>query len=217
MSDDVGGSGGSGGADEEWTGPLTFSEQLSDWLETDGTQTLGELGMVFGEKAFAVAVLLLMAPAALPLPTGGVTHVLEVVAILMGIEMVFGFPTIWLPRRWRQRPLGATMTGRALPRIIRMIRWLERFSRPRGAGALRTKTVRRLLGLVLIAFCLGALLAPPFSGLDTVPALGAVVVGLGIVLEDAVVLGIGVFLGIAGIVLDVVLGAAAVDLMRRLW
>ena len=82
---------------------------------------------------------------------------------------------------------------------------------------MRTKTVRRLLGLVLIAFCLGALLAPPFSGLDTVPALGAVVVGLGIVLEDAVVLGVGVFLGIAGIVLDVVLGAAAVDLMRRLW
>ena len=53
--------------------PMPFSRELGDWLGSDEPKTLGGLGGVFGERAFAVAVLLLMFPAALPLPTGGVT------------------------------------------------------------------------------------------------------------------------------------------------
>ena len=197
--------------------PLSFSEQLEGWLDAASPKTLGGLGEVFSEKTFAVAALLLMLPAALPLPTGGVTHVLEAITVLVAAEMVLGLTTIWLPARWRHRELGASMTGRALPVVIRWVRRLERFSRPRAAATMRSGPVRRLLGVVLIAFAVGAALAPPFSGLDTLPALGVVVVCLSMILEDAAILIIGVVVGLVGIVVEVALGAAVVDLFRRLW
>ena len=65
-----------------------------------------------------------------------------------------------------------------------------------------------MIGLVIITFTLGALLAPPFSGLDTLPALGVVTICLAIILEDMIVLGVGVVIGTGGIVLIVTIGAA---------
>ncbi|MDQ6607923.1 MAG: hypothetical protein M3Z06_15435, partial [Actinomycetota bacterium] len=57
---------------------------------------------------------------------------------------------------------------------------------------------------------LGAFLAPPFSGLDTLPSLGVVVLSLGVLLEDVLVVVVGVLLGIAGVVLEIVLGSAVI-------
>jgi hypothetical protein len=67
-----------------------------------------------------------------------------------------------------------------------------------------------------MVFALTALLAPPFSGLDTLPALGAVVVALAIILDDVVVLAIGVAIGVGGIALIVTIGAVAIRFVRGL-
>ncbi|MGN6694800.1 MAG: hypothetical protein ACTHN0_11555, partial [Aquihabitans sp.] len=72
-------------------------------------------------------------------------------------------------------------------------------------------------GLVVIAFAVATILAPPFSGLDTIPAMGAVVIALAIILEDVVVLAIGAVLGTAGIALELTLGAAAVKLVQSIF
>ncbi len=193
-----------------------FSDQLEAWLRGDGTKTLGALGDVFEEKGFAAAILLLMFVPALPLPTGGISHVFEAIAIVLAAQMVLGRRTIWLPERWRRRELGAVTTGKAIPFMIRWVRRVERISRPRGTRFYALGSARRLLGVLLIAFAIGAAVAPPFSGLDTLPAAGAVAVSLSIILEDVVVLAIGIALGAAGIALIVTVGAALVGLFQRL-
>lgn len=194
-----------------------FSKQLQDWLGSDKPKTLGSLGEVFEEKSFAVAVVLLMFIPALPLPTGGITHVFEAITVLVGAEMVIGARTIWLPARWRDRELGQTATKKALPFMVRRIRWFERFSRRRGARLFEQRWFLRVLGLVLIALAVAAALAPPFSGLDTVPAFGAVIVALGIVLDDVLVLGIGVLIGAGGIALIITVGALLVRFIQSLF
>src|SRR6476661_7945445 len=151
-----------------------FSDQLERWLRSDGTKTLGALGDVFAEKSFAVTILLLMFLPALPLPTGGISHVFEAITIVLAAQMVLGRRTIWLPERWQRRELGTLTTGKAVPFMIRRIRWFERFSRPRGARLFRRRSFLRLVGLLLMGLAIGAAVAPPFSGLDTLPALGAV-------------------------------------------
>jgi hypothetical protein len=195
---------------------MPFSRELGDWLGSDEPKTLGGLGAVFGERAFAVAVLLLMFPAALPLPTGGVTHVLEIVAIIVAAEMVIGLTTIWLPTRWRNRELGASMTGKALPFVIRRVTWAERFSKPRGAILLQQWWFRRILGAGLICLAVGAVFAPPFSGLDTLPALGAVTISLGFILGDLLVVGVGALFGASGILVTYLLGAAVLNFFRSI-
>ena len=197
------------------TAEREFSDELDDWLRGDTPKTLGELGEAFSEKSFAVTILLLMFLPALPLPTGGITHVFEVITVVLAGQMVIGRRTIWLPRRWKQRPLGATITGKAVPFIVRRIRWFERFSRPRFAGLFRQRWFVRILGLVIIAFTVFAAVAPPFSGLDTAPALGVVTICLAIILEDAVILGIGALIGTGGIVLILTIGAAIGHFIRN--
>ncbi len=193
-----------------------FSVQLERWLDSDELKTLGRLGDVFKEKAFAVAILLLMITPALPLPTRGITHVFEAVTVLLGAEMVVGSKAIWLPSRWRQRELGRT-ARKALPVIMRRIRSLERLSRRRGAHLFERAWFIRVLGVPLIAFAIGSAIAPPFSGLDTFPAIGAVGVALAIILEDVLILSIGVAIGSGGLVLIFTLGAAVFRLLRGLF
>jgi hypothetical protein len=194
-----------------------FSDQLESWLQSEEPKTLGELGHVFGDKSFAVTILFLMFVPALPLPTGGITHVFEAITVLLAAQMVLGRRTIWLPKRWQRRELGAITTGKAVPFMIRRIRTFERFSKPRGARLFQQRWFLRLLGLVLMGFAIAAAFAPPFSGLDTLPALGAVAVALSIILEDVVVLAIGIAIGSGGIVLILTIGAALVQVFRNLF
>jgi len=107
-----------------------FSDQLESWLKSDEPKTVGRLGEVFGEKSFAVTVVLLMFVPAVPAPTGGITHVFELITVIIGAEMVIGARTMWLPSRWRERELGDTLTTKAIPFIARTIRWFERLSQP---------------------------------------------------------------------------------------
>lgn len=194
-----------------------FSDQLATWLQSEGTKTVGDLGEVFAEKSFAVTVLFLMFLPALPLPTGGITHVFEAITVVVAGQMVIGRRTLWLPERARRRELGSAMVEKAVPFISRRIRWFERFSRPRGVRIFRSRLSLSFVGLVIVAFAVAAALSPPFSGLDTLPSLGAVVVALAIILEDIVVLGIGAAIGLTGIALSITLGAAAVRLVGGLF
>jgi hypothetical protein len=195
----------------------TFSEQLEGWLRSEQPKTLGALGDVFEEKSFAVTILFLMFVPALPLPTGGITHVFEAITVLLAAQMVVGRRTIWLPERWQRRELGSLTTDKAVPFMIRRIRWFEKFSRPRGARLFGQQWFNRLLGLALMGLAIGSAAAPPFSGLDTLPALGAVAVALSIVLEDVVVLAIGLAIGAAGIALILTVGAALLHFVRNLF
>jgi hypothetical protein len=162
-----------------------------------------------------VMIILFMSLPAIPLPTGGVTHVLEAVTILVAAQMVLGRRTVWLPRRLRARELGPMLADKAIPFIMRRVRWFERHSRPRGAALFAHMWFTRILGLIVVAFAVASALAPPFSGLDTLPALGAVVVGLAIILEDTVVLAAGVAIGTGGVVLIISIGAAVARLVRH--
>jgi hypothetical protein len=66
------------------------SDELEQWLGSDQPKAVGSIIELFGPRSFALVFVLLMALPALPLPTGGATHVLEVVTILVALELVVG-------------------------------------------------------------------------------------------------------------------------------
>ena len=100
--------------------------------------------------------MILLGVPALPLPTGGATHVFEVIAMLLSLQLI-------------------------------------------------------------ILLSIGAFVAPPFSGLDTLPALGGVLVSLAVLLEDIAILVVAVVVGAAGVVLEIVLGRAAISGIKQLF
>ena len=69
---------------------------------------------------------------------------------------------------------------------------------------------------MVFALSLTAFAAPPFSGLDTLPALGVVVLALGFLLEDFVLAFAGLIIGAFGALLVIALGALIVDFLKDL-
>jgi hypothetical protein len=161
------------------------SDLVEQWLAENQPRTLGDLVEAFGEKSFAIVFIVLLGVPALPLPTGGVTHVFEAIAMLVALQLVIGRNSIWLPDRWNRVDL-------------------------------RGRTGERLTGALVFVFSLTAFLAPPFSGLDTLPALGVVVMSLGVLFADFLLVAAGTLIGSAGIVAVVGLGGVIVRALRDL-
>ncbi len=172
---------------------------------------MGSLIDVFEEKSFAILFVLLLGVPALPLPTGGVTHVFEIIAVLLALELIAGRDQIWLPQRWRKLELAGQKQQRFIAALMKMIRRLERFSRPRLRFLFDHRLSNIVFGLLVICGSVGAFFAPPFTGLDTLPSLGVVLLSLGVLLEDFMVVVVALVVGVAGVMLEVVLGKAAIN------
>ena len=189
-----------------------ISAELEEWLKADRKKTIGDLVDTFGPRSFAILFIVLMALPALPLPTGAVSHVLEVVTMLLALELIIGRTEVWIPKRFHNRELKGLNSAKFQNTLLKRLRWFEKFSRPRMAGLLENRLTGVVFGAAVFGFALTAFLAPPFSGLDTLPALGAVVLSLGVLLGDIVVAGAGIGIGAIGIMLVIGLGKAITKL-----
>ena len=99
---------------------------------------------------------------------------------------------------------------------MRMIRRLERYSRPRLSFLFDHRLSNIVFGLLVIAGCVAAFFSPPFTGLDTLPALGVVLLSLAVLLKDILVAIVAFAIGAAGVALSVLLGSAAVKAIGNL-
>lgn len=196
----------------------SFSEVLKTWLENSEPKTLDKLTNVFKEKSFAVLFLILALPTALPLPTGGITSILEVIVMLLSLQLILGRRTLWIPNRWKNRTISKEFKGKAFHSLLRKIEWLEKRTRPRLSGVLSNSIFLRLSGVIVFIFALGASIAPPFTGLDTLPSLGIVILALGLIFEDAVLFLVGVMIGSVGIGVEIALSRLVFDFVStHIW
>jgi len=196
---------------------LTVSDQIENWNNSDAPKNLGSLIEVFEEKSFAVIFVLLLGVPALPIPTGGATHVFELIAMLLCLQLIIGRDKVWLPERWQRMKLEGKNQQKFVRALLKSIRFLERFSRPRFAWLFNHRASNAVFGLLVLVLTIGAFAAPPFSGLDTLPALGAVLISLSVLLEDIILLWIGIAVGSGGVVLEFVLGKAAFNGVKSLF
>ena len=192
------------------------SGELERWLAGGGPKTLGNLVALFGQKSFALVFVLLLGVPALPLPTGGVTHVFEIIAALLALQLIVGRKQIWLPQRWQALELAGPRQQRFLRSLINLIRRLERLSRPRLRFLFNHRLSNLVFGVLVLGGSTAAFLAPPFTGLDTLPALGTVLLSLGVLLEDVLIVLVALIVGGAGVGLEIFLGAALINAISNL-
>ncbi len=157
--------------------------------------------------------LLLMVIPALPLPTGGITHVFEIIVMLLALELIAGRKSIWLPKKWRELNLPTKLQTSVLPSLLKLIRKIEKYSRPRLSRALSNSVSVRIIGLIIFVLTLFAFLAPPFSGLDTLPSLGVVIISMALIFEDLILSIVGIIVGITGVGLVIALGRLVFQLV----
>jgi hypothetical protein len=189
-----------------------FSQELREFPVNKRQKTLKELIDYFADKSFAVLFLILLAVPALPLPTGGITHIFEIMSMLLALELIVGRKTVWLPKRWLGKTLATGLQTYALPRLLKILEWAEKLSKPRLKRIQNSAAYSRITGCVVLVFVIFAFIAPPFSSLDTLPSLRVVILSLGLILEDFLLSIIGVIIGSAGILLIFMRGCFALQL-----
>lgn len=194
-----------------------FSDKLEKWLRGEQRKTIHSLTTVFAEKSFAVVALLLMVVPALPLPTGGVTHVFEIITAILALECIAGLGTIWIPKRWKNLKVAPSADNKAMKLMLSRIRWFEKRSSPHWRGIFRSSMTLRIVWLIILALTAVAFLSPPFSGLDTLPSIGVVLICLAIILDDAILLLVGTVIGALGAVLTIGLGTVIVNFVSHLF
>lgn len=195
-----------------------FSVELEHWYIHNKTKTVGDLLNFFEERSFAVLFLIFMFIPSLPIPTGGVTTLILIPGtIIASLQMIFGRRALWLPKKIKQIKLNSSFLKKAIPFMMRRIRWLEKFSRPRFASLFDKAFFRTVVGLTVFGLAIAVQLAPPFSFLDTLPSMGIVLIALSIILGDIAFYFIGLFIGIVGVGLILTLASAIVFFFQSIF
>ncbi len=190
----------------------SFSSKLSLLAKSKQRQSIGFLINMFEDKSFATLFIVLMAFSAFPVPTGGLTNIFELITIILSVQMIAGRHSIWLPKRLTRRELTPQFLNKTIPVIIRWYKKIERYSRPRFVNLINTGWFQRLNGLAILVFAIGALISPPFTNLETLPALGIIIMSIALILDDLIITIVGFLVGSAGIALIFMLGSLAFSL-----
>lgn len=184
-------------------------------LAEAGPLTLGALIDALNARGHAFVCLILAFPFLTPIPLPGVSIPFGVMIIVAAVSMAIGVPP-WVPARLRKKELPREQVAKALGFSLRILRKVEFLVKPRGEMFLRFPGLVRMAGIAM-AIC-GFLLALPLPpGTNFPPALGVVLVAIGVLEGDSIVLGLGL---IVAMINAAVFGAVSVfgfDYIRGLW
>ena len=112
-------------------------------------------------------------------------------------------------RAWR------TLAAKTGDRVAAPHPLVRAVSRPGASRLFEHGVTRSVFGALVVGFALSAFLAPPFSGLDTLPSLGVVVVGLGVLLRDLLLAVFGALLGAVGVSTILAIGNLTVETAKH--
>ena len=193
-----------------------LSDKLERWSKTDSTPTLIEFNKEFSEEGMALLILILIAPSALPVPTGGITHIFQVLVLIVAMQILMARKYLWIPKKMYGIKLDGKFKTLVMPKLIKFIKKIEPSHRatkfkPQNIGKLDAASA-----LMIIAFTLGAFFAPPFSMLDTLPSMAVIFIALSLISKAKRPFIIGTLIGVLGLVLEIFFSAAVIEFAKRL-
>jgi hypothetical protein len=174
---------------------LTLSqkmEHLAHQCQGRKKLTWKEISDMFGEKGEAFLTFLLSIPFALALPLPGLSILLGVVIFFVGLCMA-RHKSLWLPKTLKNRTLNGNTVAKWLRKSLKLVKWLEKFVRPRGVIYQQHPALHPVNGWFLMVG--GLILFLPFPpGTNLLPGLSVFFLSLGILEEDIACVWLGYLL-----------------------
>jgi hypothetical protein len=182
---------------------LTNAQHSSDLLVAlsrwpDPRLHVRDIVRILGDRAYALLAVLLGLPNCLPMPPP-IPLICGIMLAGVAVQLIIARPQPWLPAFLMERSISVERVESASRRILPWLARIERFSRPR-LVILQENVAMRLVGVVLLAFALGLLVAAPIIGQIPI-GLGVCLIGLALVERDGVLLIAGFAAGALGLAL----------------
>ena len=183
-------------------GPLTFAEVL-DTLELAGRSEKLNLGSIldsFGRRAFGPFLLVPALIAVLPLVGAlpGVSLATAGVEVIVALQLALGERRLHLPRRIRSIGIPRRALAFSVRTLRPMAHTIGRLVRPR----LRSFTnggARLAVGALALILALLMLVGALVPGGIVLPALGMIILGLGLTSQDGVLILVSLTLALGSI------------------
>ncbi|MDB6039789.1 MAG: Exopolysaccharide synthesis ExoD [Verrucomicrobiales bacterium] len=171
-----------------------LSQSLAIVIERHETEHLTLNGLIerTEKRGLYLVFILLSLPFANPIPMPGLSNVLGFVILLLAIRLALKRRAV-LPPFLGDRVLPKPQMELVLRNSIRILRWMEKFVRPRGTDWL-TWSAAQFGNALLVAF-MGFLLMLPFPPVvpfsNSLPAVSIVLLALSMMEEDGVLIWAG--------------------------
>ncbi|QOW20388.1 exopolysaccharide biosynthesis protein [Lysobacter ciconiae] len=164
--------------------------------DPDEILPLGAMFGGLGKRSFGMLVFIAILPAFLPIPgVGGASGLL---VVLLGLQLMVGLPTPWLPGFVARRGPTRETVSRFRDRISPWLARLERVSRPRAPALLERRLSNLVSGLLLVA--LGLLLCLPIPFTNYVFGVLLLLFALALLERDGYLMGAAWVAGTAAVV-----------------
>lgn len=160
--------------------------------------TLFDILQLAGERTFGFLFVLLALPSALPVPAPGYSIPFGVVLLVLAVQLVVGRRQPWFPKGWQQRGFALGQVQRVVKAGLPWLRRIELLSRPRLTYICCSVAGRVVIGGAIALMAISMMI--PIPGTNTLPAIGILVTGFGLLDDDGAI-------SLAGVVLCVMGGA----------
>ena len=177
------------------------STRLSDDLEALLAQaerrplTVREVEAMLQSRGFALLTMVLAAPFIIP-SVLGLSTPFGLAIMLIGWRLMFGLRP-WLPQRVLNRELPSRTLCKILRALLRLVRWMERFSRQRLTVLADGPGMRVLTGLMIVSGGCILFVPIPVPTTNVLPSLSILFLAAGRIERDGLFTLFGHLLGVA--------------------
>jgi len=180
--------------------PIRTSELLRQFardLPADRV-TLGEVISALGDRGLGVLIAVFALPNILPsaVPFGNVPT--GIPPLIFAIQLMLGLDHLIVPGFLARRTIGTHWLKALTPKLASALSWFEALLRPRMAWV-TVPRAERFIGAIAIVLAAVVTLPIPFG--HNLPALGLVLIGLGLIERDGLAILFGSAIGLIGTVL----------------
>lgn len=197
--------------------PRKLSEELANLriLAGERALTLREVLYVLGGRGYMLLVLLLALPFITPIPLPGLSVPFGLAIALISLRLTLGLRPL-LSKNLQRKELPAGFIGKVFTVAEKILRFLEKFLRPRLTFLTDTPLLTQLHALLMLLAALALLLPLPIPFTNSFPAWTILLVAAGLLERDGLFILAGYVVFVAGVFYFVFLGEATAHLLREL-
>ncbi len=175
------------------------SETLKSLGSRDPNKTsrLGDILDEFHENSFAIVMILFNTPMAIPWPPG-FTTVFSIPLLIIAAQMTLGLHKLKLPAWIKNKEVKNSTLAMISKKTIPIFLKVEKYLKPR-YKIFQSVYGEQLVGIISIFAAIA--IAMPFPFTNGIPAIGIVIMCLGLLKRDGLVVLIGIAVAITGIVI----------------
>ncbi|AOS44002.1 Exopolysaccharide synthesis, ExoD [Lacunisphaera limnophila] len=197
--------------------PRKLSEELAELRLRAGERavTLREVIQTLGGRAYLLLVLVLSIPFITPIPLPGLSTPFGLAIALIALRLSLGQRPL-LSKKLQRKELPAGFIGKVFGVSEKLLRFLEKFLRPRLTFLIDTPLLAQLHALLMLLAALALLLPLPIPFSNSFPAWTILLLAAGLLERDGFFILAGYVVFVGGVFFFIFLGEAATALVQSL-